>query len=91
MKDKPVETKSEETLTKIEAPDASAFIKEYRSRNSNKITIAILNINSLPEKFSSLKEIIDNKIDVLIVQETKFDATFSQGLFVIPGNKSPLS
>ena len=46
-------------------------------------------MNSLPKKFSSLKEIIDNKIDILIVQETKIDATFPQGLFVIPGYKVP--
>ena len=76
VKDKPVVTESEEILPDIEASDPLTFIQEYRSMNSNKITIATLNINSLPRKFSSHKEIIDNKIDILIVQETKIDATF---------------
>ena len=76
MKDKPVIAESEEILPDIEASDALAFRQEYRSTNSNEITIATLDINSLPRKFSSLKEIIDSKIDVLIVQETKIDATF---------------
>ena len=89
MKDKSFETDSEEILPEIEASDALNFIKEYKYRNCNKITIATLIIDSLPKKFSSLKEIIDNKIDILIVQETKIDATFPQGLFVIPRCKVP--
>ena len=57
MKDKPVEIESEEILPEIEAPDARlTFIKEYRSRNSNKITIATLNTNFLPKSVPPSKK-----------------------------------
>ena len=56
MKDKPAETESEKILPGIEASDALTFIKEYRSRNSIKISIATLNINSLPNSFPTSKK-----------------------------------
>ena len=50
---------------------------------------ATLNLNSLPNKFSSLAEIISNNIDILVIEETKIDESFPEGQFLIPGYKKP--
>ena len=55
----------------------------------NKIVLATLNINSIRNKFSSLAEIVSNNTDILVIQETKLDATFPEGQFLIPGFKKP--
>ena len=81
--EKPVDTISEQGETE----DAFTFIKKYRSKNNGKVILANLNLNSIPNKFSSLKEIISNNIDVLVIQETKIDETFPKGSFDIPGYK----
>ena len=50
--------------------DNNAFdtIKEYRKKNVNKVILPKLNINSIPNKFSSLKELVSNNIDVLVIE-----------------------
>ena len=69
--------------------DAFTFIKKYRSKNNDEVILANLNLNSIPNKLSSLKEIIFNNIDVLVIQETQIDETFPKGSFDIPGYKRP--
>ena len=58
-------------------------------KNKDKVVLATLNINSIRNKFSSLLEIISNNIDVLVIQETKIDASFPDGQFLIPGYRKP--
>ena len=48
-----------------------------------------MNTNSIRNKLSSLKELISNNIDVLVIEETKLDETFPAKSFVIPGYKEP--
>ena len=69
--------------------DIAIELTKYRANNMNKIVLATLNINSIRNKFSSLAEIVSNNIDVLVIQETKLDATFPEGQFLIPGFKKP--
>ena len=52
-------------------------IKKLRIRNPNKIIIGNLNINSLPNKFEQLKDIVMQNIDNLVLTETKLDDTFA--------------
>ena len=47
--------------------------------------LANLNINSIQNKFSSLKELVYNNKDVLVIEGTKTDETFLLKSFVIPG------
>ena len=51
----------------------------------NKLIIANLNINSVPGKFEQLKHIIQDKVDVLVLTETKIDSSFSNQQFYIEG------
>ena len=45
-------------------------------RNKNMLILGDLNINSLRSKFDALKLLIKDKIDILVVTETKLDETF---------------
>ena len=69
--------------------NAFDLIKEYRLKNTNKVILAHLNINSIRNKFSSLKELVSDNIDVLVIEETKLNETFPEKAFMIPGYKKP--
>ena len=47
-----------------------------RYRNVNKVIIGNLNINSLPNKFNQLREIVQNTLMFLLFTEIKLDDTF---------------
>ena len=63
--EKPVENLSEQSETE----DTFTFIKRYRSKNNDKVILANLNLNLIPNRFFSLKEIISNNIDLLVIHE----------------------
>ena len=52
-------------------------LNELRLKNMNKLVICHLSINSLSNKFDQLKLIIKNKVDILVITETKLDSSFS--------------
>ena len=52
-------------------------------KNPNRIIIAHLNINSIRNKSEMLKEVVGNKIDVLLISETKLDNTFPLNQFIL--------
>ena len=60
-------------------------MNEIRKKNPNRIIIAHLNINSIRNKFVILKEVVGNKIDILLISETKLDDTFSLNQFILEG------
>ena len=60
-----------------------------RSRNPNRIFIAHLSINSLRNKFEILKETITNKVDILLISETKLDSSFPLNQFHMDGFTTP--
>lgn len=65
------------------------FLKSYKVKNIDHLTIASLNINSIRYKFDKLKIIIQDNIDILIIQETKLDNTFPDGQFYMEGYLPP--
>ena len=56
--------------------DPLSEIKNLRLRNVNKVIIGNININSLPNKFEQLNELVIKHIDVLVFTETKLDDSF---------------
>ena len=48
-----------------------------------------MNINSIRYKFEQLKFLIEDKVDILIIQETKLDETFPDGQFLLNGFSPP--
>ena len=58
---------------------------DLRLRNVNKVIIGNLNINSLPNKFNQLREIMLKHVDVLVITETKLYDTFLTSQFLVSG------
>ena len=60
-------------------------LKLLRVRNIGRVIIGYLNINSVRNKFDALKEIASQSLDILMIAETKLNATFPTGQFAIGG------
>ena len=48
-----------------------------------------MNINTLENKFEALKLIVKDKLDILVLVETKLDDSFPENQFIIEGYKKP--
>ena len=57
--------------------------EKLRIKNGNKIFIGNLNINSLPNKFDQLKELVLKFVDILVITETKLEDTFLTSQFLV--------
>ena len=64
-------------------------IKNLRLSNVNRVVIGNLNINSLPNKFNQLKELVLKHVDILVLTETKLDNSFPNSQFSIDGFSEP--
>ena len=71
------------------SPNLLFEIKKLRIRNPNKIIIGNLNINSLPNKFEQLKDIVMQHTDILVLTVTKLDDTFPTAQFLVNGFSEP--
>ena len=65
------------------------LLKKLRVRNPNKIIIGSLNINSLPNEFQQLKDIVMLYIDILILTEIRLVDTFPAVQFLVSGFSKP--
>jgi len=45
-------------------------------KNSRKVKLGYLNINSIRNKFIALRSVLDDDMDVLAIAETKIDESF---------------
>ena len=48
-----------------------------------------LNINSLPNKFNQLQELVLKHVDILVLTETKLDDSFPNSQFSVDGFSEP--
>ena len=48
-----------------------------------------LNINSINSKFDHMKSLLQEKVDILVLTETKLDNSFPTNQFVIEGYSKP--
>ena len=60
-------------------------------KNLNRLLIGNLNINSVSNKFDQLKLFVSDKVDILVITETKSDSTFSTSEFLIERCREPYS
>ena len=70
--------------------DACHILRDLRVKNTNRIVIGSLNINSIPNKFDALKRIIHCNIDIFVLTETKLDKSFQTAQFCIEGLSTPI-
>ena len=59
-------------------------------RNKNRLILAHLNINSLRHKFDALKLNVRDRVDILVITETKIDVSFPDAQFTMEGYKPPI-
>ena len=64
-------------------------IKNIRLSNVNRVVIDNVNINSLPNKFSQLKELVLKSVDILVLTQTKLDDSFPNSQFRVDGFSQP--
>ena len=71
------------------AMDAKSSLKLLRLRNIGRVIVGYLNINSIHNKLDAVREIVSQNFDVLMIAETKIDASFPTGQFIIEGFATP--
>ena len=69
--------------------DPSVILSDIRKQNLNRHIVGHININFLERKFEALKLLIEDILDVLVVTETKIDASYPTSQFEINGFGSP--
>ena len=69
--------------------NAFRILNDVRKKYINKVVIGHLNINSLANKFDGLTLIIKDKLDILVLVETKLDDRYTETQFLIEGYKKP--
>ena len=65
--------------------DPMQELEQTRQKNSNRLIVALLNINSIRNKFDSLVEMVKENVDILLISETKIDSSFPKVQFHIDG------
>ena len=77
------------TNTSNEANNENNVLKNLRLKNLNKVIICHININSLRNKFELLTEMVRDKVDLLMVSETKPDSSFPNAQFYMKSYSKP--
>ena len=65
--------------------DPFAFLKEFCQKSSNRPIVAQLNINSLKNKFNSLREVVQKNFYILLISEIKTVSSFPTLRFYLDG------
>ena len=84
-----IEVQMESDVNQNTDGNVYTILNDLRIKNLNRIIIAHLNINNLRNKIGMLSDIIVNKIDILLISETKIDASFPSANFYIPSFSPP--
>ena len=56
--------------------DPMQELEQIRKKNSNRLIVAQLSINSIKNKFDSHVEMVKENVDILLMSETKIDSSF---------------
>ena len=65
--------------------DSIIDLSTFRVKYSSNVIIGHLNINSIRNKFELLSFLIDGKVDIFLISETKIDDIFPTSQFLISG------
>ena len=65
--------------------DPHAILNYIKCNNIDRLIIAHLNINSIRNKFVALKQLVNGKVDILVITESKIDSSFPLQQFRIEG------
>ena len=73
----------------VDVKTAGEELNSLKINNLNRVIFGHLNINSIRNKFEDLKHIVKDKIDILLISETKIDNSFPASQFCIKGYSKP--
>ena len=65
------------------------ILQDLRLKNVDKIIIGHININSIRNKIHVLADMIKDRVDILLISETKLDNTFPKPQFFLNGYSEP--
>ena len=65
--------------------DTLNILNKRRKDNSDGLMFGNLNINSINTKFDQMKFLMQRKVDILVLTETKLDNSFPTNQFLIKG------
>ena len=60
-----------------------------RLKNPKKVTRGHLNINSIPNKFEGIMDLVKENVDMFLISETKIDSSFPDAQFLCQGYSKP--
>ena len=80
---------SSQSAKSKESSNGLSVLDCVRLKNAHMLIISHLNINSLRNKFEMLWETVQDKLDILLISQTKVDPLFPPSQFVIEGFSSP--
>ena len=72
----------ESNLSNNDLTSPEEELHDLRLQKSGGLVCAHLNINSLRNKFNLLANIVKDKINILMISETKLDSSFPKGQFI---------
>ena len=86
-----LESKNVSLAAEIEKSDTTNMSRLFniRTKCPKNVIISYLNINSIRNKLNSLDTLLNGKVDVLIVAESKLDSSFPDRQFIMKGYKKP--
>ena len=64
-------------------------IKKLRLQNPTKVIMGHLNINSIPNKFDGIMDVVKGNLDIFLISETKIDDSFPEAQFYYNGYSLP--
>ena len=85
----PLNYTSSNTLSENSPTNELNYLSDLKSKHPYKIIVGNLNINSIKNKFSQLQTLIQGKLDILVITETKIDNSFPESQFVMDGFEKP--
>ena len=65
------------------------ILSKIRTKNLNKVVIGLLNVNSLNAKIDSIRSTVIDKINIMVLVETKLDDTYPTSQFFMEGYCRP--
>ena len=72
-----------------EEGNAYVALSNLRVKSIDKILFGHININSIRNKFEPFVDIVKDKLDIILISETKIDNTFPKSQFEIQGYSPP--
>ena len=73
----------------IQLGSVKSVLKRFRSNQPQQIIIGHLNINSISNKFDTMKQMLMHDLDIFMVTETRLDDSFPVSQFNVEGFGSP--